>query len=121
MPTVDRLREDINRGRTGDKVPFHDPAAAPLGTDDEAAGTPPSPEDIATARAAEIGGDARRGPAVTDERSRSYDGQAPDTLPGKAPTPWPGGRRRNRRAAFLLLGAVLAMSALLSVWAALMS
>ncbi|ALA19183.1 MULTISPECIES: hypothetical protein [Chelatococcus] len=38
--TVERLRRDIDLGKTGDKVPFPDPAAAPLGTDDEAAGTP---------------------------------------------------------------------------------
>lgn len=34
-----RLRDAIDRGLTGDKVPASDPAAAPLGTDDEAAGT----------------------------------------------------------------------------------
>jgi len=36
-----RMRADIDRGLTGDKVPATDPAAAPLGTDDEAAGTTP--------------------------------------------------------------------------------
>lgn len=36
-----RLRAAIDRGETGDKVAFPDPAAAPLGTDDEAAGTGP--------------------------------------------------------------------------------
>lgn len=36
-----RLRDAIDRGLTGDKVPATDPAAAPLGTDDEAAGTTP--------------------------------------------------------------------------------
>jgi len=41
-PTVDRLRSDIDDGRTADKVRFPDPAAAPLGSDDEAAGTPVS-------------------------------------------------------------------------------
>src|SRR5690348_8896044 len=35
-----QLRDDIDRGRTGEKVDWPDPAAAPLGTDDEAAGTP---------------------------------------------------------------------------------
>jgi hypothetical protein len=44
--TVDRLREDIDRGVTGDKVPGSDPAAAPLGTDDEAAGAPPTQAEI---------------------------------------------------------------------------
>jgi hypothetical protein len=38
--TIDQLRDDIDHGRTGDKVEFSDPAAAPLGTDEEAAGTP---------------------------------------------------------------------------------
>ena len=41
--TVERLRRDIDAGRTGDKSPGSDPAAAPLGTDDEAAGTPVAP------------------------------------------------------------------------------
>lgn len=36
-----RLRDAIDRGRTGDKVAAEDPAAAPLGTDDEAGGHPP--------------------------------------------------------------------------------
>ena len=39
---VDELRSKINSGQTGDKVPWSDPAAAPLGTDDEAGGTPPT-------------------------------------------------------------------------------
>lgn len=52
--TADRLRHDIDRGRAGDKVDFSDPAAAPLGTDAEAAGTPPSQEQSRRARAAEI-------------------------------------------------------------------
>ena len=40
-PTTDALRERIDSGETGDKVDYPDLAAAPLGTDDEAAGTPP--------------------------------------------------------------------------------
>jgi hypothetical protein len=47
---IDRLRAEIDSGRTGDKVPVADPAAAPLGTDEEAAGTPTVPEAIAQAR-----------------------------------------------------------------------
>jgi hypothetical protein len=58
MPTSEQLRHDIDSGRAGDKVRVGDPAAAPLGTDDEAAGTPPSRSAIATARDQE-----RRGPA----------------------------------------------------------
>lgn len=41
MPeTTSRLRHDIDSGKTGDKVDFPDPAAAPLGTDAEAGGQP---------------------------------------------------------------------------------
>jgi hypothetical protein len=38
--TAAQLKDDINSGRTGDKIRAFDPAAAPLGTDEEAAGTP---------------------------------------------------------------------------------
>ncbi len=51
--TPAQLRHDIDSGRTGDKVPFPDPAAAPLGTDEEAAGTPVSGRAAAAARRAE--------------------------------------------------------------------
>lgn len=36
--TGEQLRADIDAGRTGDKIPFPDPAAAPLATDAEAGG-----------------------------------------------------------------------------------
>lgn len=39
-PTTDEIRRAIDSGATGDKVDFPDPAAAPLGTDEEAAGRP---------------------------------------------------------------------------------
>ncbi|MPQ95310.1 hypothetical protein AXZ77_2496 [Thioclava sp. ES.031] len=45
-----QLRETIDRGGTGDKVAFSDPAAAPLGTDDEAAGTSPSLQQVRMAQ-----------------------------------------------------------------------
>ena len=54
-PTTAKLRHDIDRGRGGDKVDAIDPAAAPLGTDDEAAGTPPSKEAVQIAYNHEIG------------------------------------------------------------------
>ena len=38
--TIERLRADIDSGRTADKVAASDPASAPLGADDEAAGKP---------------------------------------------------------------------------------
>lgn len=49
----DALRGDIDAGRTGDKVAGFDPAAAPLGTDSEAAGTPPTRGEVLQARSAE--------------------------------------------------------------------
>ncbi|WP_283180015.1 hypothetical protein [Gemmobacter sp. 24YEA27] len=52
--TSAKLRDEIDHGQAGDKVSFPDPAAAPLGTDDEAAGHPPTPEQIAMARRHEV-------------------------------------------------------------------
>jgi hypothetical protein len=51
--TLAQLRQDIVSGSTGDKVAVLDPSMASLGTDDEAAGEPPSPEMIAAVRKAE--------------------------------------------------------------------
>ena len=48
--TVAQLKADIDSGRTGDKVDAGDPGLSPLGTDDEAAGRPASPERVALAR-----------------------------------------------------------------------
>jgi hypothetical protein len=54
MTTTEQLRADIDSGRTGDTVATIDTAAAPLGTDDEAAGTPPTARAIALARSHEV-------------------------------------------------------------------
>ncbi|AFL54023.1 hypothetical protein ABIE78_006348 [Sinorhizobium fredii] len=51
-----QVRGDIQHGRTGDKKPGFDPAAAPLETDGEAAGTPLSAEATQKARAAQLHG-----------------------------------------------------------------
>jgi hypothetical protein len=48
--TSAQLKDDINAGRTRDKVAAFDPAAAPLGTDEEAAGTPTPPQAWSEAR-----------------------------------------------------------------------
>ena len=48
--TASQLRDDIDSGRTHDKVAHADPAAAPLGTDDEAAGAAPTSEQVSMAR-----------------------------------------------------------------------
>jgi hypothetical protein len=75
------LRRDIDTGRTGDKVPFRDPAAAPLGADDEAAGHPPSPQEVAMAREHEVVAGKVDHPNVTEEGRDSFNAQ-------KA-RPWP--------------------------------
>ena len=54
-----QLKASIDAGRTGDKVAVSDPAAAPLGTDEEAAGTPVGPWEIAQAHEAEHSGAAK--------------------------------------------------------------
>lgn len=58
----DRLRQRIDRGEGADKIDYPDPAAAPLGTDDEASGHPVTREQLDMALAAE---------------TRSQGGQAP--------------------------------------------
>jgi hypothetical protein len=52
--TISQLRDDIDAGRTGDKLEWPDPAAVPLGTDEEAAGTPPDQWAVETARRIEV-------------------------------------------------------------------
>ncbi|MGU3539209.1 hypothetical protein [Methylobacterium sp. A54F] len=49
-PTTAQLKADIDSGRSGDKVKHYDPGLSQLGTDDEVAGNPASPERIAIAR-----------------------------------------------------------------------
>jgi hypothetical protein len=44
--TASQLRAAIDAGQTRDKVNYPDPAAAPLGTDDEAGGNPPTAEQV---------------------------------------------------------------------------
>ena len=60
------LKRDIDQGLTGDKVGFPDPAASPLGTDDEAAGTPITPSQLSMARKAERAQGAQAGEPVGD-------------------------------------------------------
>ena len=73
--TTEQLRDDIDQGRTGEKVNVPDPAAAPLGTDEEAAGTPLDGAVVAKVRERELakaprrpGYEARR--ANDDERGK---------------------------------------------------
>jgi len=53
-PTTQQLKADIDSGKTGDKVvEGFDLGLSTLGTDDEAAGSPNTPEQVAMARALE--------------------------------------------------------------------
>jgi hypothetical protein len=54
-PTSEQIRDKIDRGAAGDKVNAFDPAAAPLGSDDEAAGVTPTRKALELARASEAG------------------------------------------------------------------
>ena len=70
--TAAQLRQDVDSGATGDKVPVLDPATAPLGTDAEAAGTPLSPELVAVARRTERAG--RPAPQHPSDRAEDRHG-----------------------------------------------
>jgi hypothetical protein len=45
-PTADALRRETDSAATADKVAHSDPAAAPMGSDAEASGNPPSAEQL---------------------------------------------------------------------------
>ena len=73
-PTVAMLKADINSGRTGDKTEVHDPGLSPLGTDDEAAGHPPSAFRVALARFQETTARWQRGSRPTGGAHNTLDG-----------------------------------------------
>lgn len=65
-PTTQQLKADIDAGKTGDKVvEGFDLGLSTLGTDDEASGTPNTPEQVAMARSLE----RRKAPQVPPEQS----------------------------------------------------
>lgn len=70
-----RLRHGIDHGGAGDKVAFPDPAAAPLGTDDEAAGHPPTRAQVRYAQAVELSRakTARRRPPLRQRQVRQFN------------------------------------------------
>jgi hypothetical protein len=76
--TTAQLKHDIDCGLTGDRSGGFDPAAAPLGTDDEAAGVTLSPELIAQTRA-----QARAGAADTSCANAACPDMAPDAELGR--------------------------------------
>jgi len=66
--TTAKLRDDIDNGRSGDKIGFPDPAAAPLGTDAEAGGASPTPEQVRMAQRHEVDGRPEGPTAASDPR-----------------------------------------------------
>ena len=54
IENTDQLRIAIDQGRSREKVDAPDPAAAPLGTDDEAGGSPDSAGQVRLAAAQEV-------------------------------------------------------------------
>jgi len=76
-PNATMLKGDIDTGRTGDKNEVFDPGLSPLGTDDEAAGTPNSPERVKLARVHET---RRRWRWGTRKASAAHDTNDNGTL-----------------------------------------
>jgi hypothetical protein len=74
VDTTYRLRHEIDSGQSGDKIGFPDPTSAPLGTDDEAAGTPAPPDAVRETAAYETS----RGP------QRTLSPKAPRDMAGNA-------------------------------------
>jgi hypothetical protein len=70
--TTDELRIDIDSGRTADRVDWPDPAMAPLGTDDEAAGVPPSRERVELALRQELSRRSAFNVSTLDAPTRYY-------------------------------------------------
>ena len=72
--TTAQLKSDIDSGRTADKVAYGDPGLSPLGTDDEAAGTPASAQTVAATRQRErdIGAGVRAEEAKETKGDRAW-------------------------------------------------
>lgn len=97
----DRVRGDIDAGRTGDKAGGFDPAAAPLGADDEAGGAPLDLEFIARVRDMELAA----APRPSTRANSSTPELAPDGCGVRTPYLWP--IAAGVLAAAALAGAVL--------------
>ncbi|GGL97264.1 hypothetical protein GCM10011534_19080 [Pseudooceanicola nanhaiensis] len=95
-----RLREDIDSGATGDKVPFSDPSAAPLGTDAEAGGAPAAAPELRANRAEEAGHDASSG---------QPEKRTPSDLQGRAA----GKRNMTTAAVVAVVGLVIVVIAVM--------
>lgn len=84
--TADALRQSLDHGRGQDKVNFRDPAAAPLGTDDEASGHPPTREQVRLAAAGELApSELAPGPQRVEREARTIPRLANGGLSGIVP------------------------------------
>lgn len=77
ISTSAELRSAIDRGLTGDKIAALDPAAAPLGTDDEAAGVSVDPSLIAEVTEREL----QAGDQIRESGSHATSGETDGVLP----------------------------------------
>jgi len=100
---VAQLKDDIDSGRTGDKVAGLDPGAAPLGTDEEAGGAAPSPALIARMRQVE-----REGRPNSATANAAEPRLAPDARMPKGPLWLP-----------ILIGVLAALAFAVGLWVAL--
>lgn len=109
IDSTSKLRHAIDSARTRDKIAFEDPAASPLGTDDEAGGTPPTRLDVATAARHEVRTGGILAPGAGDETGRTVSGERRGRwLDGSNAMPWLIGA-----GGVLLLGGVFVVAAAL--------
>ena len=110
--TASRLRADIDAGRAHDKVAYPDPAAAPLGTDDEASGHPITPEQARMAHEAEIGRHDAMARGVED---RPIPPTHPDHIPSDQERVYPPETRRLRNIVIVVIAVLLVILILASL------
>ena len=85
-PTSDQLRHAIDAGGAADKKGAADPAAAPLGADDEAAGASPAPAQRAAAWSQEVEG--RKGGTPAERGGHPISAPPPGSRTVHWPWPW---------------------------------
>ncbi len=110
-PTSDQIRDRIDHGEEADKVDFPDPSAAPLGTDAEAGGHPPSPEERARAEQKIAQSEADRAPGTGARRPTSAPPHEA-AQPGAA-VEGPGAGASHRARGLVLAGAAILVLLLL--------
>ncbi|MCS0501164.1 hypothetical protein [Ancylobacter mangrovi] len=110
MTTAARARDDTDRSHRDDAGSAGRASVRPA---------PQRPNPAAAGWVGERGqpGEGHPGVSVPSEPGNGQRAGARPAAPAKRrSTPWPGGRRRNWRAALMLAGAAFVMSALLTLW-----